>query len=103
MADLVIQGMKMPNDENGFVKLVIYNDGRCFVAVGENEVTSKTGIVTARELPAGHGRLIDADALLSVLDILKDKSCDGPVWEQMRDIVENMVTIVSAEGCPANV
>jgi hypothetical protein len=49
-------------------------------------------------LPAGHGKLIDGDALLSVLDILRDKGCDGPVLDQMRDIVENMITIVPAEG-----
>lgn len=59
---IYIEGMNMSNDKNGFINLIIFNDGRCFVVIGENEITSKTGMVTAREL-SPHGRLIDADAL----------------------------------------
>ena len=45
-----------------------------------------------------HGRLIDADALISVLAILQDKGSDPVVWEQMRYIAEDMPTIIPAES-----
>jgi len=44
-----------------------------------------------------HGRLIDADALISVLAFLQDKGYDPVVWEQMRYIAEDMPTIIPAD------
>lgn len=49
------------------------------------------------QLPEGHGRLIDADALIGVLGIMGDKGGNPVVWEQMRYIAEDMTTIVPAE------
>ena len=49
------------------------------------------------QLPEGHGRLIDADALIDVLGILGDKGGNPVVWKQMRYIAEDMTTIVPAE------
>lgn len=73
---IVIHGMKMPKDESDFVKLVIFNDGRCFVAVGDDEITSKTGIVTATEFPP-HGRLGDLD---KISNLLKDRIAENDKW-----------------------
>ena len=44
-----------------------------------------------------HGRLIDADALVSVLAILQDKGSNAVVWEQMRYIADDMPTIIPAD------
>lgn len=48
-------------------------------------------------LPEGHGRLVDADALIDVLGIMSDKGGNPVVWMQMRYIAEDMHTIVPAE------
>lgn len=45
-----------------------------------------------------HGRLIDADNLLSVLDILCDKGGDIRYWEQLAWIIKDCPTIIEAEG-----
>ena len=105
MADLVIRGMEMP--KNCLVcKLAQHRVFACSVAcpitgqiVGyyDEGFHQEEHVCPLISLSEGHGRLIDGDALLSVLNILRDKGCDGPVWDQMRDIVENMVTIVPAE------
>lgn len=89
MADILIRGVPMPVPDF-HTTVIIMGNGDVF---WYNE---KVG--TAVPLPEGHGRGIDADALLSVLDILRDKCGDSPVWDQMQNIVENLVTIVPAEG-----
>lgn len=96
MADILIRGVEMPKD--GRITIQIGADGavyfveKCTILTEKYEKSSHVIF-----LPERYGRLIDADALLSVLDILKDKGYHGPVWDQMRDIVENMTTIVLAE------
>ena len=91
MADILIRGMGMP-PKGKSICIEIFGAG------GVHKFGECYPCALAYEVKTPHRRLIDADALLSVLDILKDKGCDGPVWDQMRDIVENMVTIVPAEG-----
>lgn len=97
MADILIRGMEMPKD--GRITIQIGADGavyfveECIILAEKYEKSSH-----AMPLPKGHGKLGDFDALLSMLDILKDKGYYGPVWDQMRDIVKNMVIIVPAEG-----
>lgn len=105
MADLIIRGMEMPKTGDHPFIVWVHPTGEATiykyaVGAGYGMYTDSSEVMkaTAVPLPAGHGRLIDADALLSVLDILKDKGCDGPVWDQMQDIVASMVTIVPAEG-----
>lgn len=44
-----------------------------------------------------HGRLIDADALTSVLETLKGKSGNPVIWDQMIDIVKDIHTVIEAE------
>ena len=44
-----------------------------------------------------HGRLIDADALTSVLETLKGKSGNPVIWDQMTDIVKDIHTVIDAE------
>ena len=47
-----------------------------------------------------HGRLIDADALCELCDIMADK-CDeigASIWNQFRTTVEWSPTIIEAEG-----
>lgn len=99
MTDLIIRGMEMPNN---VFDCPLNSFGICNLAQDETHCDcigdSRPEWCPLVPLPEGHGRCIEADALLSVLDILKDKGCDGPVWDQMRDIVKSMVTIIPAEG-----
>ena len=56
MADILIRGMKMPKE--GYLPLNIYPDGRV-------SCNFDYDCARAVPLPEGHGRLIDADALLN--------------------------------------
>lgn len=106
MADVIVRGMNMPS---GCHDCKLRNMvGNCPIPMLDGQHKKEIWTLEACfqrpswcpilcQLPEGYGRLIDADVLLCVLNILKDKGCDGPVWDQMRDIVENMVTIVPAE------
>lgn len=105
MSEILIRGMEMPKNDNDFLKLVIFNDGRCFVAVGENDVTSKTGVVTAQEVPP-HERLIDAGALFKAMfkcqdgSIIGDKGIDGwpheATYAEIKRFIRHAPTIIPA-------
>lgn len=98
IADILIRGMEMP--KNGHVVIRIYSDGRV-----ENETTERE-IGTAAPIRAGHGRLIDADALIDALET-QDYSCAPDTLEdwtpqdmtvaEIADIT-HAPTIVPAEG-----
>lgn len=53
--------------------------------------------IKALEPKTGHGRLIDADDLISVLDILCDKGGDIRYWEQLKWIVADCPTIIEGD------
>lgn len=93
MADILIRGMEMPKD--GTYSIVyIYSDGHISMPCLGKGMQIVSGI-TAVQLPEGHGRLIDGDALMP--DFAK------AIWE-FRDgytfqwLLEHAPTIVPAEG-----
>jgi hypothetical protein len=89
-----INGMEMP--KHGHVVIRIYSDGRV-----ENETTER-GIGTAFPIRAGHGRLIDGDAVTQeayrrLLECEKYGNEFEKPYEILRAI-ETAKTIVPAEG-----
>lgn len=99
MADVVIRGMEMPKgDPKEPTAVWIYPNGyvRVFAEIGNNVHSAE-----AIPLPEGHGRLIDADALMS--DFVKARwkfFSDGDTFLQL---LKHAPTIVPAEGGTDNV
>ena len=96
MADILIKGMEMPKEGN-WKTVRIYPDGTCAVPYWSGDC--KVLDCTAIHLPAGHGRLIDADALIK--NHFSDEhrialSYANKLW--MRRIINGEPTIVPAEG-----
>ena len=102
MADILIQGMEMPKNGER-TTITVYGDG-VWCAYYDNEPHGKAVL-----LPAGHGRLIDADAFKAMCisatkeakpDFIRHedwlKSC-AVTMAFCRDIDERP-TIVPAEG-----
>ena len=89
MADLIIKGMKMPKDRP--VSVFIWPDGRVFPN-GLYKSEEWDG-VKAIPLPEGHGRLIDADALLDEFTRSAKEGRFKPFSG-----VKNAATIVPAKG-----
>ena len=98
MADILIRGMEMPK----------YGCDHCFLRTGNycGRIEKNEGVVEyARKserhpdcplipLPEGHGRLIDADALIKEID---DRSMSDSDW-WYEDRIDEMPTIVPEEG-----
>ena len=96
MMSILIKGMEMPSDEIGqcgYKNIRIWYDGTIEELNGYHvkEASYKVAPVPP------HGRLIDADNLLSVLDILCDKGGDIRYWEQLAWIIKDCPTIIEAE------
>lgn len=70
---IIIKGMQLPKAEDEFVEICVYGDGKV-IKTGESfrcaddkkcyyTPTTPEVFYQAVEIPKGHGRLIDADAL----------------------------------------
>jgi hypothetical protein len=101
MADILIRGMEMPKENDTPILAWIYSDWNVVFfqnptkfSHGETTGTSYGKKAKAIQLPAGHGRLVDADALMK-----KGIELDWSVqkWVQEVDILI-APTIVPAEG-----
>jgi hypothetical protein len=77
--------MDMPNAIG--LNVTIYPDGRVVEYLGSG---GKRIVGTAVSLPEKHGRLIDGDELAD--------GCDAPHWCRWLSEIEDMPTIVEAEG-----
>ena len=86
MADIVIRGMEMPKEHR--TDVLIFKNG--FVAYFDVK-GYYLGYARATQLPEGHGRLIDADAL-AYSDEVKQKGC------AYQEEIFAAPTIVPAEG-----
>lgn len=100
---ILIKGMEMPKD-GAFVEVLIWSDGH-ITQTGDSYIAEDGRMYyqpcdwkyfSAVTVPP-HGRLIDADNLLSVLDILCDKGGDIRYWEQLAWIIKDCPTIIEAE------
>ena len=96
MADILIRGMEMPREKS--LWLCIKTDGTvCNIKPGGIGTAHAVG--TAVSLPAGHGRLIDADALLLDVCEVCEVFGDGfTISGFSREQIENAPTIIEAEG-----
>lgn len=96
MADILIRGISLPEDELKYVSLWVYGDGRVYVINNASAACSRKLQDLAVPLPEGHGRLGDLDALMP--DFVKAR------WEFFSDgdtflrLLKNAPTIVPAEG-----
>lgn len=90
---IYIKGMEMPKESR--LTLQISADGAVYV-VNSCNITAETYTTDVIPVPP-HGRLIDADALTSVLETLKGKSGNPVIWDQMTDIVKDIYTVIEAE------
>ena len=92
MADLVIRGMEMPKDQP--VLVFIWPDGRVFPRglYKSNEWDE----VKAIPLPEGHGKCIDADALMP--DFVKARWAFFSDGDTFLQLLKHAPTVVPAEG-----
>lgn len=97
MADILLRGFEMPTDAS--LWLLIRPDGTVHkLKVGGKHGEPQQGV--AVPLPAGHGRLIDADALdytmLYKENWMRGTGVEAPaIWKSDIDAAD---TIVPAEG-----
>lgn len=102
MADLVIRGMEMPKENDAPILAWICSDGDVVFFQnptkflhGETTGTAYGKKATAIQLPEGHGRLIDADALKTGLFVSDEITRNYYI---NRKEIENAPIIVPAEG-----
>lgn len=103
MADVVIQGMEMPKDGVYWCEIGIAGEIATITIHGEDRKS-----FPLLSLQEGHGKCIDADALIQKLLTRKDGSRrndrDSDGWpnlltvETVRTAIENAPTIIPAEG-----
>lgn len=105
MADIVIRGVGSPKPNEGPYIMWVYPDGKTVVysyVVNGDEFgpdSQKVIETTAAPLSEGHGRLIDADALLLDSGEVCEECGDGfSIFGFSREQIENAPTIVHAEG-----
>ena len=102
---VMIRGMKMPEDcpvcplahWNKLDNFTGCEVTKRYFAKEDMETAGRPSFCPLIELPTQHGRLIDADALKDVLEILIDKGGDIRYWELMRWILNDTPTIIEAE------
>lgn len=96
MADILIRGMEMPTNRDVTVR--IDPDGEVYFYN-----TYPTLLLRAVTIQEGHGRLIDADALLLDSGEVCEECGDGfSISGFSREQIENAPTIVPAEGGEAD-
>ena len=99
MADLLIRGMEMPNN---CLDCKIRRDWLTCPILDRYAMNNKTNRhpdCPLAPLPEGHGRLIDADALLRDHPELADCDFIHPKYDlTLRELIEDAPTIVPAEG-----
>lgn len=94
MADLIIRGMEMPTEHR--TEVLIFKNG--FVAYYD-VFGHYLGQAKATPLPAGHGRLIDADDLIDEMCLAWEyDEITNAEWTGIREWLNHSPTIVPAEG-----
>ena len=88
---VLIRGMEMPQG-NSTVNVLIYADGTVYTGHVNDSRYSAVSV------PTPHGRLIDADALMTEV---MDRDLDHlqrDDWKEVIQIMEDAPTIIEAEG-----
>ena len=99
---MILQGIDLPSKNqsivieikpNGICPMMKVEKGECY------ELTTK-GEVKAIQIPKGHGRLIDGDALENTInyDLLHRDEDDGFSTKSIWSYIKNAPTILGAEG-----
>lgn len=104
MPDLVIKGMALPKTicgEPGYVDVRIFADGSVIMA---KPAPPYYGKFEAVQLPKGHGKIIDGDALWENMTVEQSeafqKGLAGTI--ELFEMLEGAHTIVPAEGGEAD-
>jgi len=108
MADILIRGMEMPESCD---KCRLFNECWCMAlgiedwrkSYNKPEQGERLPDCPLVPLPEGHGRLIDADALICEGADISDgywvgEYCEATEWGYSTKMIENAPTIVPAEG-----
>ena len=101
MADILIRGISLPEDELKYVSLWVYGDGRVYVINNASAARSRKLQDLAAPLPEGHGRLIDAERFRVILCRLKERQNDDVAIHALNwaiECLDKLDTIVPAEG-----
>ena len=88
---ILIKGMEMPQG-NSIIHVLIYADGTVYTGHVNDSRYSAVSV------PTPHGRLIDADALMTEV---MDRDLDHlqrDDWKEVIQIMEDAPTIIEAEG-----
>ena len=104
MADLVIRGMEMPKGNNA-ISIIILSNGKVCLAHDKKYAECAEAV----PLPEGHGRLIDADAVMEIirahdypLTAHFNSTDNGMFTLGIQQAVNEVPTIVPAEGGTEN-
>lgn len=91
-----IKGLDMPK-EGVWYNIMITSNGKGFVdVVSKDNALTKTEPIQAVEISIPHGRLIDADELISDLRIYESKYCGEQGYITQDDIID-APTVIEAE------
>ena len=94
---ILIENMEMPK-EGEWISVNIFHDGKCFLQSWCGKDFNFAAKLTAVPVPP-HGRLIDANELIELCNIMADKCGDvnESIWNQFRTTVECVPIIIPAE------
>ena len=104
MADILIRGVGMPHNDDDYVIFTVYGDGGVvYGPLNRPHVRYKHRAVP---FPEGHGRLIDADRMITRLEKISFRSLEEPVYSlTFRDLFDAYIydlqhepAIIPAEG-----
>lgn len=101
MPDILIRGMDIPKDGRKHTALLQFlEDGtcRCVVEYSQSYDARSVKVFEVVQLPAGHGRAIDADAMLKKY-VYEAQGLDG-IYDttDLPEMLSYMPSIVPAEG-----
>ena len=101
MADVLIRGMDMPKDGRRHTALLQFLEGgkcRAIVEYSKSYDDRSVKVFEAVPIPEGHGRLIDADAMLS--KYVQDVHGLYGIYDttDLPEMLSYMPSIVPAEG-----
>ena len=95
MADLVIRGMEMPKDNNA-ISIIIFSNGKVSLAHDKKYAEYAEAV----PLPAGHGKIIDGDALWENMTVEQSEAFQKGLagTTDLFEMLEAATPIVPAEG-----
>ena len=101
---LLINGMSIPNDDYKHRHLTLdrsTDDGALrmsFLTFDSETWIYSCSVYRVSEIPTPHGRLIDADAIMDLLEKSEPEENRGLQFYVIRHMLRNAPTVIEAEG-----